>query len=355
MNAQQSVKKSEFHLRKFSCVSKLWSKLIDEFVTEYFEDLIEFSRSNWLLLKFRNSKIDHLNLENRYDPIVMEKIYESTLRQLTNLQSVSLALNNDISPIGLELTALTRLDISDNTCITPACVEKLTTLKSLYLYDNKNIKSLSTLQKLPLLEDLRITVTSSILPALKRLTNLKTLFVESWDEKEEKAAANVLSDAISRLVSLHTLDLRRCHSCNCNGLRSLTNLTWLSIVQNNRVTNDDLSGLTNLTFLEIQSVNITSAGISSLTKLNELICWESPKILEDAFKNLSQLTCVWIHRGIKITQEAFRNLTKISDIFSRHASLSHKKEFAELKKIFPLLQRLEYPRVKGYRYLRARI
>lgn len=293
-------------------------------------------------MKFRNRNIRKLIIEGSN---CKEYIQASTLRQLTSLECLRLCSNaHHIASYGVEtLTGLTYLDISNNALISSKCLENLTNLKSLDLYDNKVIKSLKTIQKLSKLENLGISVVSSILPKVKYLTNLKSLCIQSFNDSEEQFMANIISDTFTHLFNLHTLLLFRCPTCECHDLKKLTNLTSLSVVGSNQITNDDLSILTNLTFLRIESTNITGAGISSLTNLTELNCWNSPNIREDGFEKLSQLTCVWLHRGINITPEAFRNSTQISIIKLPFRSILDFKKLSDLTKIFPLLRSFTYP------------
>lgn len=338
---------AEMEFRKFACVSKLWFKLIDELVPIYFRGTWLMSRSNWILLKFRNANVEKLDLSNS----TMGGIIDSTLRQITSLRKLDLCGNSLITSFGLEsLTNLTKLDLSDNDRISCDCLEKLTNIKSLILFDNKKVKFAKSLQKLPYLESMRVTATSGILPVLKYFTNLKKLIVESNEFIEQDAVKDLLQDTITRLVNLRTLDLTRYSSFSCQDLRKLSNLTSLTVRQNKVITNDDLSVLTNLRFLAIESKNISGVGVSSLTNLTQLRCMQSPNIHEDAFKNLTLLREVCLHRDIKITYESFRNLTNLTTIyFSAPCDeyRSRQEELDQLKKILPNLSRLVY---QSFRY-----
>lgn len=167
----------ERHLRKIACVSKLFSKLIEDIVPE--NKLFSPNFSPWILSKYRNRNLQKLSLASSPYHKTPENriIYDNVLVQFTSLTSLNLARNGNISSECLEkLPNLTKLTLTGNTIISTNAVEKLTKLKILNLFFNSNIRPPSLL-KLPLLEELSLNAESLPLNAstFVQLTNLKSL------------------------------------------------------------------------------------------------------------------------------------------------------------------------------------
>lgn len=130
-------------LRKLACVSKLWSKIIDDYVLEISLDPY---LTYWTTIKHR-----HLLKE-----LMLTPNSEVDLTQFTNLTSLDLFFNMYISSECVEkLTNLTELNISGNPLISTESIEKLTNLKILHLNMNFMIDA-SSLLKLPFLEEISI-------------------------------------------------------------------------------------------------------------------------------------------------------------------------------------------------------
>ena len=112
-------------------------------------------------------------------------ITDEKLLQMTALQSLSLGrTGKGITDHGLsQLTTLTNLDLTCNAFITDAGLSSLTNLKILDLYGNDMITTqcLTTLTSLTAL-NLRTNVVIDIKRAVKRLTNLTHLSIESFQD-----------------------------------------------------------------------------------------------------------------------------------------------------------------------------
>lgn len=151
--------------RKMSCVSKLWSKIIDGIILglEFFSP----NFSPWVLSKYRNRNLQELSL---VPPLVLMElpqdqiIYDNVLVHFTTLTSLDLSRNWYIFGECLEkLSNLTKLSLMKNDISTNA-IEKLTNLKILHIVENSMILPHSLL-KLPHLEEISIDADSFFLNA----------------------------------------------------------------------------------------------------------------------------------------------------------------------------------------------
>lgn len=322
-------------LRKIACVSKLWSKLIDELVPEL--NLFPTQFSPWVLMKYRNRNLQKLSLSSFQLP--SQRICDDLLVQFTSLTSLNLSRNKEITANSLEkLTNLTKLDLIGNSRILPNSLEKLSKLKNLDLFLNKKISAHSLL-KLPHLESLSFCSSSLVLEQLDvlvQLTNLKTLQLDLSFASDQ--TSNIES-ALPHFVNLHTFRLNGCRSFNCRVLSKLSNLKslYLSSINSNSI-KEDFKLLTNLTSISINYMeNFDDEVIKLLTNLVSLST-DSP-ITENAFKDLYHLTHLAISDSIEITRDGFRNLTNLVSLdIGQMESPKRKEVYEQLAQFLPNLK-----------------
>ena len=151
----------------------------------------------------------------------------SALENLTSLTYLTLRDNSlsDISALE-NLTSLTGLNLGNNTSLSDiSALEHLTNLTLLYLY-NTSLSDISVLEHLTNLRTLYLDDTSlSNISVLEHLTNLRTLNLGNNTS---------LSDisVLENLTNLRNLDLRDTSLSNISALESLTNLTSLYLSGN---------------------------------------------------------------------------------------------------------------------------
>lgn len=310
-------------LRRVACVSKSWSRLVDQILY----DLLSSDPSKirypplWMLMKFRNRNIQNLSLATHTKSALFKPyIFEHHLLQFTSLTSLDLTSNNTISVGCLEkLPNLTKLNLTSNRSIDTRSLERLTKLKKLILHENPFIE-MKSLLALPLLEELSITHQNQFFKdknsvyQFANLINLKTLkIIKPILNSDTRSSFNQLIRldlwlplALPKLINLRVFRLISDQSFNCAVLSSLRNLNSLTLTNNIRSTDLELKLLTNLTDLHIINCkNFTVHGIKCLTNLVSLRCIGVFPIFTDIsyfLRDFSSLTNIEICTNVKVTR-----------------------------------------------------
>ncbi len=178
----------------------------------------------------------------------------STLKELTNLQTLSLSANqiSDISALK-GLANLQTLELTNNRISDISALKGLTNLQTLDLAANQ-ISDISALKELTNLQTLELTNNQiSDVSTLKGLTNLQTLVL----------FGNQISDisALKGLSNLQKLSLSSNKVSDISALKGLTNLQKLYLYANKI---SDISALKELT--NLQTLVLTDNRISDYDK-----------------------------------------------------------------------------------------
>lgn len=338
----------EREFRKIACVSKRWSKLIDELIPERF---FTPGFSPWVLSKYKNRNLEELYLHG--DRASSRVIYDSLLVQFTSLVYLNLSENEMITSQCLEqMTNLRMLDLRSNPVISSECIEKLTNLTELRLEDNKLIPP-SSLLNLPHLETLIISPESRAFEkffSFAKLTNLRELHVRNYKPRNDPSF--FLELVLPKLVNLRKLTLLECHSFKCGVLSSLNNLNTLAMDKYTRsnipfsTQHQDLNLLTNLTSLHGNNFNFTDEGIKCLTNLVDLTYYsDKPNIAftENSFKDLTSLVSLSMSDHVNLTREGVRNLTRLKSLNIRASMFDGREDREdEYKHVIQYLPNLTY-------------
>ena len=221
---------------------------------------------------------------------------------LTTLLAVSKAIRS-LAGIG-HLTALQRLDLSDNqiTDLTP--LNQLTNLNNLGLNDNR-IVNLTPLAFLTNLETLWLASNQIVdITPLNPLTNLETLWL----------ASNQIVDItpLNPLTNLETLELADNQIVDITPLNQLTNLAWLLLGYNQIVDLSPLTQLTKLSWLRLPRNEIVDlSSLNQLTNLETLLL-SSNRISDLApLANLTNLEALELDNNEIVDLGALKHLTQL--------------------------------------------
>ena len=222
---------------------------------------------------------------------------------LTTLLAVSKAIRS-LAGIG-HLTALQRLDLSDNqiTDLTP--LNQLTNLNNLGLNDNR-IVNLTPLAFLTNLETLWLASNQIVdITPLNPLTNLETL----------ELADNQIVDItpLNQLTNLAWLLLGYNQIVDLSPLTQLTKLSWLRLPRNEIVDLSPLNQLTNLETLLLSSNRISDlAPLANLTNLEALELDNNEIVDLGALKHLTQLGWLRLHVNQIVDLAPLNQLTNLA-------------------------------------------
>ena len=279
------------------------------------------------------------------------KITTNCISQLTNLQYLRSTKN--ILSDGLEnLIKLTNLDVDQK--IASHVISKLTSLTSLNSYELKadDIKQLTkltsirlshncdidiceSLSSLPQLTDLNIGMQTPVTSKeLIYLTMLKKLQLNSYTEikigdwkyltglTDLSVTNNIISNEhIKQLTNLTRLKLFNNHCINEPGLRYLTKLIDLELIDNQ--TKIYMGFITQLRKLSLNRRSITSNNeLNKLTGLISLDLISNDIITDEGIQNLTRLTKLNLNGNKNITAQGIQNLTNLQDLIFHNSNIT---------------------------------
>ena len=199
------------------------------------------------------------------------------ISNLINLTSLSLNNNNitDITALS-GLTSLTFLNLSNNSIIDITPLSKCTSLTSLGL-SNNNITDITPTSKCINLKTLDLRGNVGIDGNRENYTSEEIAKLDKIGEiLDRNGTIYVDLDKLGLFTNYKTLDLSNQNMTNLLYLKGLTNLTSLTL-SNNQITLEDeesrdiLSSMTKLTTLNLSNNNLTNiSAINSLTNLTNL-------------------------------------------------------------------------------------
>lgn len=279
--------------QKLCCVSRFWSKMIHNFVVEWFKDDCKFS--NWVLGHFP----DLLTLD-----LERENIEDKGLEKLTNLTSLNLAHNSRITNAALtKLSNLKSLNLCTNIKITNEALKKLPNLTHLDLTYNEVISNAGILHLTTSLSILNLNANISGY-CLTSFTNLTDLSLQrNW----------AIDEDLLKLSKLKRLSLSYTNiSDNC--LMSLTQLTGLQLRSNSFLTSECLKPLRNLSFLALHETYFSRLDMSNLTNLTELSISDCLILRNNDLMHLTKLKILDLGLGTLISNEGINYLTQLNQL-----------------------------------------
>lgn len=306
-----------------------------------------------------------------------EFIKDTHVSALTNLTELGLKENTSITDKGVNfLTKLGHLDITDNTLITDGSLGRLQNLRVLRLGKNLKISDLSlefltNLIELYTLGNPRITDKS-----MRFLTKMQTLSITECPFISDLGIMNMIhltglsvsgnsevsDESVKVLTNLTDLLIDNCPSISDESMRYLTNLTTLHIrfcpliigsnmkylprltnlhLCHSNVTNENLKLLRNLSSLSLVSDNIiTDLGVKFLANITTLdLSWNS-LITDKSLKLLTRLTSLDLMGNDVITYlglEPLSNLTYLNLVGSNITSSDFMESFIERSDLIELI------------------
>lgn len=289
------------------------------------EDISPFTNLTTLNLS-HNIKIEYISQSTNLTNLNLShngKTPATVLLFLTNLRTLNLENNSRVTDeILIGVPDLISLDLSSNSKITDL---DFTNLRSLKLGCNRKIYD-TALSLLTTLEDLDLSCNRMITnDGVSHLVNLTSL------DLSNNPKISHIPSSFTNLTSLNLSSIWRAHGMSWEPseyhpvipnkcLSPLTNLRFLNLYGNRRITSEALSQLTNLTYLDVRNTaGFNTTKITHLTKLTSLllegggmanansVCYEDHDFL--SFTNLTFLTLV---KTNTLTSGALRPLTSLT-------------------------------------------
>ena len=203
------------------------------------------------------------------------------ISSLTNLTSLDLSFSMVGGTSLIKLTNLTHLDLSVESCIYDESLEVLTQLKTLVLGENVDITD-NSIKFLTNLTQLNINNTKITGKSIKYLTNLTHL-------EMGQTLGTIKDEDLGDLTRLTYLDLSWNENITNKTLYRLTNIRSLVLARNSNITSSSVKSLPNLTMLNISNNDtIHTRTVKKLTNLVTLYT-NSPKTRALLTKQLPHL------------------------------------------------------------------
>ena len=289
----EEIKEQYLNIINLFFVCKYFSNIIKEngMKVIYFDknintEVIKRYKSKYLIapddIQLNNNKLKSLTSLIFLYLDLNKNITDEGITPLTKLISLKLVYNRNITNNGIKsLTNLTSLHLVENTNITDDGLTLLLNLTSLILCKNRNItddgiKHLTKLTYLKLLYNTNIT--DEGIKLLTKLTYLY-LFCDINITKEEIGLRPGFEPHLfNPLINLFT---------------PLINLTSIYLIKNKKkkhITDEGIKLLTNLTYLNLCcNMDITEYGINQLAKLTHLYLTGNHNITRNVIQSLTNL------------------------------------------------------------------
>lgn len=250
------------------------------------------------------------------------------IEKLTNLSSLILINNKNLSNLPPEIGSLTKLETldltyNDSLSTLPNEIGNLIGLRNLYLSNNTNLSSLpSEIWNLSNLQNLVISGTklTNLNSGIEKLSKLKILYLDN------NKNLNSVPTEIWYLTSLERLNLYGTNIGNSSpvGIGNLINLTNLNLSNTNiSILPSEVRNLTNLTSLYLggnRNLSKLPTEICNLVQLTELGLSDNNIIfLPEGIGNLTRLNALYLSRtNLRALPSEIKNLTNLTNLYLGH-------------------------------------